>query len=330
VNGKSVKICSGLTGPLQSTRNELYFGLNLVDLYITGMISDVRVWKRVMSSEDIQQSMVTQAKIDSEDLIGWWPLDHGNGTEAYDRSKHLLTGKLANAEWINKGRIVTVPALSTLAQDLKSMFNNSMGSDIMMRASDADPDSFIYAHKIILCSRSEVFKTMLMDAQDSTSKMLTLQDITASVLQHMLEFIYTDNIEINEDIVLDLYTAADKYHLPRLKYLCEIFMQKNIRLENVCVILKAADMFHARFLRNECIKWIVDNFGVVLSSEWYLNVPKNLMAEINQAAAAKWFPQNTGNNNKKRKLFQVRETDLNDDSETNTDVDMVIIQDLQG
>lgn len=37
------------SGPLRSTKNSLYIGLRLVNDFITGQISDVRIWKKVCS-----------------------------------------------------------------------------------------------------------------------------------------------------------------------------------------------------------------------------------------------------------------------------------------
>eukprot|EP01126_Amoeba_proteus_P049147 TRINITY_DN5727_c0_g2_i6.p1 TRINITY_DN5727_c0_g2~~TRINITY_DN5727_c0_g2_i6.p1 ORF type:complete len:286 (-),score=55.05 TRINITY_DN5727_c0_g2_i6:119-976(-) len=262
------------------------------------MIRDCRIFKRALTIHEIKESMTSAPNVETDmDLLGWWPMDNGYGTEIVDLSTYGLHGEINAAQWVrdNSGDFIQ----STLGKDLNSMFNNKIGSDIRLRASDSgcDPDSFIYAHKIILCSRSEVFKAMLLnDHKEGGSDEIVLQDISNDVLKKLLLFLYTDTVDINGETVLELFCAADKYNLPRLKYMCEVFMQENICLENVCTILEAADSYHANLLRAECIRWILANFGVVLSSPSYLEVSKKLMYEINKEAAKEYFAQ------KRRKL----------------------------
>lgn len=57
--------------------------------------------------------------------------------------------------------------------------------------------------------------------------------------------------------MLELFAAADKFQLPRLKALCEVFMLDNINLVNACTILEAADQLQARALRAECMRFVL-------------------------------------------------------------------------
>jgi len=298
VNGQEVKIFSDMVGPLQPTKNELYFGLHLQEQSISGMISDVRIWKKVMTPEQIQQESTTRETArnrlkNAEGLVAWWPLDGGYGIDIKDITENQLHGTLSGTEWVRSGRGIMNPCCSRLDMDLKTMFNNPIGSDIRIRASDSVPDCFFFGHKIILCQRSEVFKAMLLGShKEGCSSIITLNDISMNVLGQLLEFMYTDRVEMSGDTVLELFSAADKYHLDHLKYKCEIFMQENMCLDNICTILETADCHQATLLRAVSIRWILSNFWAVLTSGHYLNLPRKLMAEVNHAASQEFNQRN--------------------------------------
>jgi len=287
VNGTLAKKFGDMQGPLDCTSNDLFFGLHLVDDFIIGNLSDIRIWKKVLTEQEIREYMTESPEATDPDLVGWWPLDRGYGVEILDKSRNILKGDLSGAKWIYAKESDPYP--STLQSDMRSMFNNLMGSDLKLKSKDSD--HIIYAHKVILCSRCEVFKAMLLGGmKECNQDEVVISDIKYPVLCKLVEFLYTDNIDLDGDTVLELFQAADKYALPRLKHLCERFMLDNISLENVCTMLEAADQLHATLLRGECIRWILKSFGLVLESEHFLNLPRRLMREIFQAASKEYFP----------------------------------------
>ena len=49
----------------------------------------------------------------------------------------------------------------------------------------------------------------------------------------MLQYIYTDEVEIAPDDSVELLMAANEYGLDRLKQMCENFIEQGIDTENV-------------------------------------------------------------------------------------------------
>eukprot|EP01121_Diplochlamys_sp_Union-15-3_P000694 TRINITY_DN10580_c0_g1_i1.p1 TRINITY_DN10580_c0_g1~~TRINITY_DN10580_c0_g1_i1.p1 ORF type:complete len:442 (+),score=65.32 TRINITY_DN10580_c0_g1_i1:90-1415(+) len=294
VNGILIKRFENMLGTLDCTNNDLYFGLNLVDDHIRGNLSDIRIWKKILTEQQIRDYMTDPPSSEDSDLVGWWPLDKGYGVEIQDRSVNGLRGELSGASWIEV--MDSDPYPPTLQEDLKAMFNNPMVSDLKLRTKDSD--QILYAHKLILCSRCRVLKAMFLGAmKEGKQEEVVIEDIKYSVLCKLVEFLYTDNITVDGETVMELFQAADKYSLPRLKHLCERFMLDNISLENVCTMLEAADQLQATLLRGECIRWILKYFPQVLESEQILSLPRRLLKEVNQAAAKEHFPPT-----KRRKL----------------------------
>jgi hypothetical protein len=48
-----------------------------------------------------------------------------------------------------------------------------------------------------------------------------------------LEYIYTDDVEIQEDDAVELMTTANEFALERLKSKCELFISRGVDVENV-------------------------------------------------------------------------------------------------
>ncbi|XP_019097596.1 PREDICTED: BTB/POZ domain-containing protein At5g48510-like [Camelina sativa] len=100
--------------------------------------------------------------------------------------------------------------------------------DVRLKAVNSDDEgSAISAHKLILASRSEVFKKMLESDELKTSakqvETITLSDMKQEELEAFVEFIYSDGSMLSEKVkkhARSLYLAADKYEIPHLRDLC--------------------------------------------------------------------------------------------------------------
>eukprot|EP01122_Echinamoeba_exundans_P010490 TRINITY_DN393_c0_g1_i1.p1 TRINITY_DN393_c0_g1~~TRINITY_DN393_c0_g1_i1.p1 ORF type:complete len:497 (+),score=111.41 TRINITY_DN393_c0_g1_i1:80-1492(+) len=329
VDGALVRRFTDMVGPLDhSAGNDLLLGVHLAEDHISGFIANVRVWKKVLSSERLTQLAFAKTASSSRsssasfspdsdildsrdpDLVGWWPLDRGYGSEATDRSRFELHGTIAHyTNWVlclSKFHDI-VP--SSLTADFRNMLNNPMGSDLKLRiaAPPNDPSgepgdgldgsrgddnpsddmgNFLYAHKIILATRCRVFNAMLnAEMKERHSSDIYLRDISFPALQKLIEFIYTDFVEMDGEHVVELFTAADKYDLPRLKYLCETFMIANLNTDNACTIMDTAERFHADMLGKECFRFLIENFWEINVTEAYTNLPPHLIREINAEAS---------------------------------------------
>ena len=62
---------------------------------------------------------------------------------------------------------------------------------------------------------------------------------------------------------MELFEAADLFGIERLKRLCEQSIMSNITMENAAAIFQAADMHHAQILRDNSVRFILQNFDEV-------------------------------------------------------------------
>lgn len=148
---------------------------------------------------------------------------------------------------------------SSLISDLRLMLNDSKFSDVTFIV-EGHP---VYAHKL-LCSRCPYFRAMFEGAMmESQQKKITINNVSYPIFVSLLEYLYTDDVEIMLDSAMELFVAADQFGVDRLKKLCEKKMLASICIENAATILQIANLHHATGLRQSCFDFILWNFDVV-------------------------------------------------------------------
>ena len=115
-------------------------------------------------------------------------------------------------------------------------------------------------HKAILAARSQVFQAMFShDMEEKKNCRVEVKDVEPDVMAELLRFIYTGKTAAN--LAADLLAAADKYALERLKVMCEEALCNGLTVENVCDVLKIADLHSAEQLKAQVEKITQDLFG---------------------------------------------------------------------
>jgi hypothetical protein len=66
---------------------------------MNGIIDDVRLWNRPLTSEEIVAAMAQRLSGQEEGLVGYWPFDEGEGPIAYDKSPMQNHGRISGAFW---------------------------------------------------------------------------------------------------------------------------------------------------------------------------------------------------------------------------------------
>lgn len=136
----------------------------------------------------------------------------------------------------------------TLRRDMKNMLNDELFSDIIFVL---EGKNTIKAHKAILASRCEVFRSMISSSmQEGQKDHIEIKDTNTEVFKHLINYIYTDEVEFTDlSMVVNLLIESNKYNLARLKNICEWELSKIIENENVIDLLHLTDIHEASELR---------------------------------------------------------------------------------
>ncbi|XP_057318309.1 speckle-type POZ protein B-like [Microplitis mediator] len=98
---------------------------------------------------------------------------------------------------------------------------------------------------------------------------VAIPDIDPEIFREMLEFIYTDEINILDTNAADLLEAADKYQLLKLKSLCEESLSKSCRIDNAIKLIILADLHNANQLLEFIFEFVIRNIKDVIKTPEY-------------------------------------------------------------
>ena len=169
--------------------------------------------------------------------------------------------KIFSIEAKNKMKALSDPEPS-LAHALEDSRLES--SDITIRC---DNQTFP-CHKLILSSRSDVFKTMftMHDSKEEQNGIIEIEDISAKTMKTFLKFMYKDDLEI-EEIDCNLLIAAEKYNFKRLFNICLKQIEKMINAKTVMEITIAAYLVDNKELLLKASEFIFKNRGSIRKCE---------------------------------------------------------------
>ncbi len=74
---------------------------------------------------------------------------------------------------------------------------------------------------------------------------IVIEEVKYSTFLSLMEYIYTDYVQINKDSAMELFHVADRFAIDRLKTLCERVMLSAINTDSAAEILLHADYYNA-------------------------------------------------------------------------------------
>ena len=117
--------------------------------------------------------------------------------------------------------------------------------------------------------------------KESKDSRVEINDISANTMEKILHFLYTGNVT-NEVIDKELFIAADKYQIIRLKAICEYNLVKHLNITNALELAVSANMCGSEVFQNEMIKFHA-KYWKEMNSSWKSETSRNhpdLMVKI--------------------------------------------------
>ena len=100
------------------------------------------------------------------------------------------------------------------------------------------------------------------------------------IYKAMLQYLYCDEIELDEELALDLLPVVDEYIIKGLKKLLEGYLCKKLTKDNVADILAVADQHEIEGLKEACSNFIVKNMDQIDKENELTKLPKSLLIEL--------------------------------------------------
>jgi len=172
-----------------------------------------------------------------------------------------------------------------LSGHLRKMMDSHQFSDFKIICQG----EIIHCHRNMLAARSDIFGAMFEhDMKESTTGEVEIKDFELETVQAVLLFIYTGEVEYNEENTKQLIRAADYYQLQGLKKKIEDVLIKAVKVENAIDMFVLGDGAHADKLRDVSKEVIVRNaFAIVKIDGWKEKLGRfqGLLLEIFESVA---------------------------------------------
>jgi len=136
------------------------------------------------------------------------------------------------------------------------IFRQKQLCDVILVADDVE----IHAHRMVLASCSPYFYAMFTSFEESRQARITLQSVDARALELLIDYVYTATVEVNEDNVQVLLTAANLLQLTDVRDACCDFLQTQLDASNCLGIREFADLHACVELLNYAETYIEQHF----------------------------------------------------------------------
>ena len=178
---------------------------------------------------------------------------------------------------------------SFLGKDLGTVLNDRATSDVTFVVEGQK----LYAHKAIVCARSEFFRAMLDGPwMEGETNEIHIRAVGKSSFQHVLHFLYAGvvDIENEEESLQELLTIGDMYDVQGLKVLvsniawtakCHSFHEPcESCMKEVPFWLNMADKYGMQELKMECIRWLSKHMMKLWPQRSFASLSSNILDEI--------------------------------------------------
>lgn len=165
-----------------------------------------------------------------------------------------------------------------------SLLNNPLLSDVVF--SFSNQNKTVYAHKLILITRSEYFRTLFASGmQECSSNTIELENQDYQIFLLMLEFMYTSILRVTPANIVALLSCANQFGVTDLKDTIAGYFSKNIDADTVCYLMEESVFYAADELFKICMVYVANNTEKILQSEQLKHLSLETFTKILQSNA---------------------------------------------
>ena len=133
-------------------------------------------------------------------------------------------------------------------------------------------DQELKAHRNILSAASPFFcKLLQSDMKENREGIVRLEEISGSVMEDVLEFIYTGTVEVTEENAEELVIATNYLLVTNLKTIASRFIQQRMCELNCISTFYLAEKYDCEELLNDSKSFIHANFASVADMNEFIH-----------------------------------------------------------
>ncbi|KAF0473763.1 btb/poz domain-containing protein 19-like [Gigaspora margarita] len=178
-----------------------------------------------------------------------------------------------------------------IAKDFDKLYESKEGYDTIIIAGEEPNVEEIYAHSLILRTRSSYFRSALSDewVKKTNDGYLVLKkpNISAIIIKIILKFLYCEMVDLDneeDETILDLLAAADELLIQNLiDYIQEYLIEYSSDfIEQVPIKMLHLISHHEKFneLKETCLETICETPNLLFDSDQFLSLEEDALKLI--------------------------------------------------
>ncbi|XP_072435377.1 kelch-like protein 23 isoform X1 [Chiloscyllium punctatum] len=160
----------------------------------------------------------------------------------------------------------------------KEFYWNQLFTDITLESFSGQ---LFHCHKVALAACSTYFKIMFTaDMREKATRIIKLPNIDDSILDALVNYVYTSEVLITKQNVQSLLETADLLQFISIKKACENFLIRHLDIDN-CLGMHSFSEFHTcKDLERESRRMILSRFEDVSRQDEFLDINKDKLLFI--------------------------------------------------
>ncbi|XP_077292098.1 kelch-like protein 5 isoform X2 [Arctopsyche grandis] len=135
-------------------------------------------------------------------------------------------------------------------------------------------------HKNVMAAYSDYFIDLGQNVDDQPRARAIIRDVDSNAMKQVIEYCYTGNINLQEDIVEKIFNVAGILQMQPLLKVCADFLEAIIDVKNCIRIAKLATLYNNADLEDSTKDFIGFNFNEVICTEEFLNIEFNILLDL--------------------------------------------------
>ncbi|XP_046543715.1 BTB/POZ domain-containing protein 6-A-like [Haliotis rubra] len=153
----------------------------------------------------------------------------------------------------------------SLKQCHEYMLTNQVACDVFFSVG-VNEDRY-GAHKYKLLAVSDVFYVMLLGPMAEHDSTIKIPDIDLGTFKAFLRYVYTEELDVTHDTVMQMMYVAQKYNVEPLLTAIVAYIDAQMSIESACVVMEQAHLFNVPVLETKALEFIEDHATSVLESK---------------------------------------------------------------
>lgn len=167
------------------------------------------------------------------------------------------------------------------SNQLASLYLDQSTADVKFECGPDDGSALdlVVAHKVVLSSCSDVFKTMFYGSLPEKPT-IRLTDASGDGFKEFLEFFYKSEINPTVEYAAEVIYLSKKYEVTDLLNVYSNFLQRKLTIDQMCQGLEVAMRFDITKLKAFCESEIINNHVKFFASEGFVFCSPNVLRTI--------------------------------------------------